>query len=404
MIAAHLARLEAPARLPGIDIARGLAVMGMFAAHLTITTPVVWNVPATWTGLVDGRSSILFATLAGSSLALWSKTSSRGRPLETARGLLMGRAVALWLVGVLLIALAVPVHVILPAYGMLFAVGGALLGLRSRALFVLAASLALVMPFVVATINGAGFGELATGSGWWAVLLGWHYPFLLWSAFLAAGMGAGRLLRASPARHAAGLLAVGALLAILGYGVLGPIGNRAAARGSPDPETAGMGAWFLSILRDEPHSSGVGEAIGSGGFALAVIGVCVLAGMTPLRWMLWPLRAVGSMPLTAYVTHLAAWAVWIAAERARTGAVDPVAGFRALEPFWPMAIGVTIGCALWAALVGRGPLEAGVARLATSVAGRPPNEPTSTRTELTAPHNPEGSGSPPETSSSRQVG
>lgn len=380
-IVAHLARLEGPARLPGIDVARGLAVMGMFAAHLTITTPVVWTAPATWTGLVDGRSSILFATLAGASLALWSTTSSRGRQLETARGLLIGRAAAIWLVGVLLIALAVPVHVILPAYGVLFAVGGALLGLRSRALFVLAASLALVMPFVVATINGTGFGEPATGSALWVVLLGWHYPFLLWSAFLAAGMGAGRLLRASPARHAAGLLAVGALLAVVGYGVLGPIGNSAAARSSIDPGTVDVDTWFLSILQDEPHSSGVGEAIGSGGFALAVIGVCVLAGMTPLRWVLWPLRAVGSMPLTAYVAHLAVWAVWIAAERARTGAVESVAGFRALEPFWPMAIGVTIGCVLWSALVGRGPLEAGVARLATSMAGRQPNELTSTRNE-----------------------
>ena len=59
------------ARLDGLDAARGLAVLGMFAAHVGAAhTPFDWSDPATWTDLVNGRSSILFALCAGASLVL----------------------------------------------------------------------------------------------------------------------------------------------------------------------------------------------------------------------------------------------------------------------------------------------------------------------------------------------
>ena len=60
----------AAVRLRGVDVARGLAVLGMFGAHLLVTDDLVWVDPSTWTGLVDGRSSVLFALLAGVSVAL----------------------------------------------------------------------------------------------------------------------------------------------------------------------------------------------------------------------------------------------------------------------------------------------------------------------------------------------
>ena len=44
------------------------------------------------------------------------------------------------------------------------------------------------------------------------------------------------------------------------------------------------------------------------GFALAVIGVCILIGGTRLRWLFWPVRVLGAMPLTAYTAHLLVWA------------------------------------------------------------------------------------------------
>ncbi|OUD84500.1 hypothetical protein BC477_16790 [Clavibacter michiganensis subsp. michiganensis] len=74
-----------PARLRGIDAARGLAVLGMMAAHVAVPRTLELDEPATWLAITDGRSSILFATLAGLSIALMS---GRERPVDgaTSRG------------------------------------------------------------------------------------------------------------------------------------------------------------------------------------------------------------------------------------------------------------------------------------------------------------------------------
>ncbi|HEY8589621.1 MAG TPA: hypothetical protein VIL55_08725, partial [Naasia sp.] len=48
-------------RIGGVDVARGVALLGMFVAHL---------LPGEGETLADGRSSVLFATLAGVSLGL----------------------------------------------------------------------------------------------------------------------------------------------------------------------------------------------------------------------------------------------------------------------------------------------------------------------------------------------
>lgn len=358
---ANFAALEPPARLPGIDVARGLAVIGMYAAHLAVIAPLVWGRSETWSGLVSGRSSILFATLAGVSLAIAAAAARRRSGSGPARwwGLrtqLALRAALIWLLGITLDDLDVPVYVILPAYGVLFLIGIPLLRLPTSGLFALAALLAVSMPVAVAAIDRA-VAERPDGAAIEETLrlFGWNYPFLLWAAFIAAGIGAGRVLLTSP-RRAWALLVSGAALAGLGYGIVGPIGDRAVRSGALEAP-AGSGPWLIAVLQDAPHSSGVGEAVGSGGFALAVIGACALIGATPLRLLLWPLRALGSMPLTAYVAHILIWAAWIAVGTARDPALDPWFDFRALDPFWPMTLGALLGCSLWAALLGRGPME-----------------------------------------------
>lgn len=369
-VRARLARLEPPQRLPGVDLARGVAVIGMFAAHLAVTSDLDWMAPHTWAGLAQGRSSILFATLAGVSMTL-AMGSHRDRDEEAvahAGRLVMARGFIVWILGVLLLTLMVPVYVILPAYGILFLIGARLLRLSTRVLWCFGAALASAAPFVVAAIN-----LLLSDEDLITEFTGWNYPFVLWAAFIAVGIASGRLLLRAPTRHGLTLVAIGAILAVIGYGLLGPLGDRAPGRNDDAP---GLGGWALSVLQDDPHSSGVGEAIGSGGFALASIGLCSLVTATGLRRIFWPLRAVGAMPLTAYTAQLLIWAIWIALERSRTGVVSPLDGFRALEPFWPMTIGVIAGCVLWAALVGRGPLEALVARLVAELV-RPAEAPTS---------------------------
>lgn len=94
--------------------------------------------------------------------------------------------------------------------------------------------------------------------------------------------------------------------------------------------------------------------IGSGGFALAVLGVCLLLCRTALRWVVLPLRAVGAMPLTAYTLQLSVWALVAGLVLGDTG---DLGGFRALAPFWPLALGTIAFATLWALLIGRGPME-----------------------------------------------
>ncbi|MEV8145018.1 heparan-alpha-glucosaminide N-acetyltransferase domain-containing protein [Specibacter sp. NPDC078709] len=361
----NLIRLEPPHRLPGIDLARGFAIFGMFAAHLAVIAPLEWGRGETWSGIVSGRSSILFATLAGVSLALVTAAATSRKNNDDAptrrwgtRTELALRAILIWVLGITLDGLEVPIFVILPAYAILFLIGIPLLRLPASTLFMLAMLLALTMPFVVMTID-YNVANISDQQEIEDVLrmLGWNYPFLLWTAFIAAGMGAGRVLSAGPHR-AWILLVVGAGFAFVGYGIIGPIGNRVIASDSFVNEDAWSDAWIQSVMQDGPHSSGVGEALGSGGFALAVIGVCTLIGATPMRWLLWPIRAAGSMPLTAYVSHIIVWAVWISVESGHDPNLDPWTDFRELAPFWPMTIGVLIGCSSWAALVGKGPMEA----------------------------------------------
>lgn len=110
----------------------------------------------------------------------------------------------------------------------------------------------------------------------------------------------------------------------------------------------------------EPHSGGTAEIIGSGGFALAVIGLCLLLSR-PLRWLLLPLGALGSMPLTAYSGH-----VLVIAAFAGPGTILSSGEFWAF-----LALGMLLVTTLWSMFFGRGPLERLVARGAKAMASVP---------------------------------
>lgn len=344
-------RLNGPQRIAGIDLARGLAVLGMFAAHLLVIGPLVWTDAATWLGIVDGRSSILFATLAGVSIGLVTggPRPITGAAMTTARMRLAVRAGLLFMLGLVLMATGVPVFVILPAYGVLFLLALPFASLPARVLLPLAAGWALVMPFVQVLLENLPLwrtpeGELV------GLLVGWHYPFTVWLAFVIAGLGVARA-GVTRARTQLLMLGIGATLAAIAYGA------DAAATAGADATVvaASVGeAFWNAVWTAEPHSSGVLEVVGSGGFALAVIGLCLLLCRTFLKWVLLPLRAVGAMPLTAYTAQLLSWAIVAAAV---LGDTRDLGGFRDLQPFWPLTVWTIVGCTAWALLIGRGPLE-----------------------------------------------
>lgn len=354
-------RFDGPARLVGIDLARGLAVLGMFAAHLlTIEETFAPDDPATWLDVVNGRSSILFATLAGLSIAL---VTGGPRPIEgpariRASARLAMRGGLLWGIGILLVMTGVPVYVILPAYALLFALSLPFLGLRSSRLFLAAAIAAAVMPWIQPLLDAAPIWSGPAGDDL-AAFVGWHYPFPVWIAFLLAGMGVGRL-HLHRVRVQVLVAVVGIAVSALGYGLA-----SVAPPGTP---------YLAAVLTAEAHSSGLGEVIGSGGFAIAVIGLCLLICRTPVRWVAIPLRAVGSMPLTAYVAHIVVWAVFAVAV---LGDASDLSGVREAGLFLPLTVGIVAGCTAWALLVGRGPLEAVIDGFVRRVVG-PPTRPDAT--------------------------
>lgn len=350
--ASRWARLNGPQRIAGVDLARGLAVLGMFAAHLLwIDEPFDWGDASSWIAVVDGRSSILFATLAGVSIGLVTggRTPVAGSALKTARLRLVVRALLLWVLGAILIFTGVPVYVILPAYALLFLLSLPLLSLPARALLPLAGALALVMPVVQVLLDELPLWSTPDG-GDLSLFLGWHYPFTTWIAFLVAGLGVARagILRTSVQLW---MLGAGAALALIGYGADAAAAVPRAQEGS---------SILAALWTARPHSTGVLEVIGSGGFALAAIALCLLLCRTAAVWVVLPLRAVGAMPLSAYTAQIVVWAV-IATEL--LGDPGDLAGFRDLEPFWPLTLTTILACTAWALLIGRGPLEWVVARV-----------------------------------------
>lgn len=348
--------LSDPARLQGVDLARGLAVLGMLAAHLERLPAWDWRDPATWTDVADGRSSILFATLAGASIALVTggRRPLPGPALGRARGALAVRAVLLWLIGLLLIATHVPVFVILPAYALLFLLALPLLRLRARSLWLLAGVLAVVTPWVQPVLDALPLWEGESGATL-ALVVGWHYPAPIWATFLVAGLAAGRSDLAAP-RTPAALLVGGLAVAALGYGA-GAVTGLVGAAG-PDP-------YLAVVLSTRPHSGGLWEVLGGGGFALAVIGLCLLAcRLDAVAAVVFPLRAVGSMPLTAYAGQILVWALVAALV---LGDAADLGGMRDLRPFWPFALGTILFCTAWAWWRGRGPLEGLLARVTGAV-------------------------------------
>jgi uncharacterized membrane protein len=346
-------------RILGVDAARAVALVGMFATHIF---PLRDGDATTLTGAVaSGRASALFAVLAGVGVAL--STGGRNR-LASPRDHL-GAAVALAVRGVLvgalglsLVALDPPVAVILAYYGLLFVVAAPLLRLPAAVLAggaVLACILTPVASQLLRDGLPAGPGEqpgwpaLAEPGGLLVTLaLTGFYPVLTWTTYLLAGMAIGRLDLGRP-RVAAGLLACGAGLAVAAHTASALLLGAGGDALGVDAEERRYGTtptgswWWLAI--DSPHSGSPLDLAATIGSALAVLGGMLLLA----RWAR-PLvqvpAAVGAVPLTLYTLHVIALAVY-----AGSGPDDTALWLG--HVLVATLIGVALRLAGW-----RGPLEA----------------------------------------------
>jgi uncharacterized protein len=347
-----IARLGSYGRSPrilGVDLARGLAVIGMFGAHIGVTDELDIADPSTWLAIVDGRSAVLFATLAGASLAIMTggRETLVGVELTRARVRIAVRAAIIFAIGGALVLLDTRVAVILPVYAVLFLFAIPLVNGRPLSLVILAGVLALVSPVIVFLVRTASAEpNPSTGkpsdSGEPGVLMDLLvtgvYPGIVWMVFPIVGLVIGRLDMRSP-RVIVRLALAGAALMIVGYGG-GAVGQSFVSESSSSPTSPAQ------LLSTEPHSGSTFEIAGSLGFALVVIALC-LAIASRLKWLLYPVIAVGAMALTAYSGHIVA--LFVIGDEAFTQGDN---GLYVTFVLWALAL-----CTAWTVLAGRGPLE-----------------------------------------------
>lgn len=108
-------------RLIGVDLARGLAVFGMYAVHVG-PAPSQDGAIGFLMELAQGRSSALFAVLAGFAVALITgrRTPKTGLAYRQAVAKVVIRAVTLMALGTALTMTGTPVVPILAFYGLFF--------------------------------------------------------------------------------------------------------------------------------------------------------------------------------------------------------------------------------------------------------------------------------------------
>ncbi|KJK47742.1 hypothetical protein UK23_19505 [Lentzea aerocolonigenes] len=379
-----------------MDFARGLAVFGMFAAHVG-PTPEVGGPLGALMELANGRASALFATLAGLSLAIMSGRAEPATGLagRRARAKITIRAVILFLFGTLLTMTGTSVVVILAYYGLFFLLALPFTRLRAVPLAILAAVWAIagpVLSFVVRDwLTSTGLARtliahdpirMIGGESAVQFFLTGGYPVLTWMPFVFAGMALGRLDLTAVATRIR-LAIIGPVLAVAGYGGswllvrLVPGANFPPRLGGPKAGDIAKGGDFpkggdmpasggvpniseltengepmgavptdsaLRLLGSESHSGVPFEIVGAVGVAIiALVGSLFLAEKLP-KWCL-PVTAVGSMSLTAYVLHVIA----IDATGSQPGA--PVYVLLAF------IAGVVAFALVWSRFFRRGPLE-----------------------------------------------
>ncbi|KQB87520.1 DUF418 domain-containing protein [Corynebacterium lowii] len=327
-------RLSSPRsnRLDGIDLARSLAIIGMFYMH---TWGHMWG-DNILRRAFEGRSSILFAVLAGLSVVLLTKS----RDTLTSVLQLVGRGIILVAIGLAISLDSVGPIVILVTYGFLYIfVAPLVFRLNLLTVTLAAAASALFLPLISFELRQAlpdppMYGATPTpgllADGQWSEF--WQYlfatglfPLLSWIPVFLAGVAAGKyLFAAETTDHAArGLVAIGAPLFFLGFGgswlfltlsdfkesysIFHPDGEQATDFLLHNAFGVTPTDWYSWLLIYVPHSGSIAEIVSSTGISLFIIGLCLIACRNILfNDLVYPLRDLGKMPLTAYVGHILA--------------------------------------------------------------------------------------------------
>ncbi len=331
-----------PRRVDGVDAARGLALIGMFVAH--VAPAAAATEAAALLAVADERPRLLFALTAGIGLGFLTGGT---QPITNGRGELRRqiaiRAVILIALGLLIWSTLNPlVFIILDVYGVAFLLMLPLLFIPPRVALVLGVGLLAVTPALaelgartdfVAAVRDTPFKFL---SDW---VVGGAYPVIIWVPVMLIGLALARIDLGSPT--------VVALTALVGTAacVLLSIAARL-----PAPEIVSEAAWSVPLRASL-------QTLGNVGFGAVVVAAMLtltrLARASVRRVfgaILSPVIAMGAMPLSIYTIHLVVISFAIRVED----------GVRT-DDSWPLLIGLVVGSMafawLWRRYVGRGPLE-----------------------------------------------
>lgn len=322
-------------RLIGLDVARGLALIGMVVVHTLPAGDPVTGGRALAVGVAAGNASALFALLAGVGLALMSRGSRHefGDSLLSQRFRIALRALLLYGAGVAVTGLFFPpVYNILPYYAVMFLLLLPFLGMRKRPLALWALGLAVLMPLVLhgfrlyqpldvhnLFLPGDLAGDpVAVVS---SLLFTGSYPAATWIVYLLVGLLLGRL-PLDRLGVQVGLLGYGALLSALGKGMsylaiwfFGGWERMIATEQELAPrEVAWLirhGAEVQELPADSlawltvasPHTNTFFALLHTTGNALLVLGACLLLCRVIPNY-LGVLARLGGMTLTFYTAHL----------------------------------------------------------------------------------------------------
>ncbi|MBO3733071.1 heparan-alpha-glucosaminide N-acetyltransferase domain-containing protein [Glycomyces niveus] len=386
-------------RVLGLDLARALAIFGMFYAHVGPMQEFKNPVVNTIMQIPHGRASALFAVLAGLSLVLLAGGRRTPPALERRQ-----RIVKIVIRAVLLIALGTALTlwlrtdiVILAFYGLFFLLALPFTRCGVKTLAVLSASFAVVgsvvfywismaQPAFVTALNAHDPITRMGADGLGRLLFTGLYPAVPWLAYIFAGMAIAKL-DLSAKRVRIGMASVGAGLALAGYGLswvlqkvlfagggMGGSGSGSSGSGMASASTgsgsSGMsgssGTWSDSmsgfdpwsrdmlqfLLSASPHSGTAFELLGNIGIAMLVIvgSVALLDRSALARKLLTPITAAGAMSLTLYVAHL--WALNHVPSNSEGGAVTA-----ALAVWGWFCVGGIVFAFVWSRFFKRGPLE-----------------------------------------------
>jgi uncharacterized membrane protein YeiB len=304
----HLSTMNHTSRIPGIDLARALAVFGMvFVDFKTVMGSAQfgpgWLVSIA--GFLDGRAGALFVMLAGVGVSLMTQAARdtwQSAEIDAARRRILRRALFLFVFGLLYTALW-PAD-ILHFYALYFILAAFLFMTPDRTLWLAALACLLGAALVFFRFNiefawawlNPHYRPLWTVPGMLRHLLfNGFYPVLPWAGFLFLGMWLGRqnlLRRVTRRRIVRRALGVAVGIELLSMVILefqpwfGPNTALYLFGTSPVPP---LPLFFISAAAS----------------AVAMIALCVQWGLT-FNGTLWmdALAATGRLSLTLYVLHV----------------------------------------------------------------------------------------------------